>query len=166
MLWFTWSGRQDPMLEFPGALLEFKAESPIGTQVFRARTVERSDSLARRRMTPKARLSSEHLFRGLKMNRLLLVTAVVATAALAACGKKEDMPAPAPMSTPAPAPTPVAEAASAAVTESVEAAKAIGNAASVAANAVGIAASTAVDAAVGAAKDATASAKKEKKGGC
>ena len=87
-------------------------------------------------------------------------------AALTACGKKEDMPAPAPMSAPAPAPTPVSDTASAAVTESVEAAKAIGNAASVAANATGNAASAAVGAAVSAAKNATAPVKKEKKGGC
>ena len=94
------------------------------------------------------------------MKRLHLLTFVIAAAALTACGKKEELPAP------APAPTPVADAASAAVTESVEAAKAVGNAASAAAIAAGDAASAAVGAAVDTAKDAAASVKKEKKGGC
>jgi hypothetical protein len=94
------------------------------------------------------------------MNRLHLATLVLAAAALTACGKKEELPAP------TPAPTPVADAASAAVTESVEAAKAIGDAASAAATAAGNAASAAAGAAVDTAKGAVARVTKEKKGGC
>jgi hypothetical protein len=76
------------------------------------------------------------------MNKSLVLASIVAALALAACGKKEEAPAPA-VETPAAAPAPVAEAASAVVDAASDAAAATANAASEAAAAVAEAASAA-----------------------
>ena len=95
-----------------------------------------------------------------KMNKSLVLAAIVASIALAACGKKEEapvvVPAPAPMAAPAVAVPAAVEAASAASNAASAAAGAAMNAASAAAAASSAATST--NAAVGAAADAAKAA--------
>lgn len=85
----------------------------------------------------------------LQMNKSLVLIAVIAAAALVACGKKEEAPAPAPVEAPAAAAAVVDAAASAA-----EAATVAADAVAASASAAGEAADKAVDAAAEAAKAA------------
>ena len=92
--------------------------------------------------------------RNLKMNKSLVLAAIVASVALVACGKKEEaaVPAPAPMAAPA-----AVEAASAAAGAASVAAGAAMDAASAASSAA-VSTGAAASAAVGAAADAAQSA--------
>src|SRR5687767_13338711 len=92
------------------------------------------------------------------MNKSLLLASLVAAVALAACGKKEEVPAAPPATSPAPAPAPVSDAASAAASAAVSAGTAAASAAAGAASATADAAKEAAGKAVEAAKDAASKA--------
>jgi hypothetical protein len=93
------------------------------------------------------------------MKKTLILASLMAAVALAACGKKPEVaaPAPAPVAAPAPAtPAPVAEAAAGAASAAAGAATAAGAAAGAATDAAKAAAGAAVGAAADAAKGAVA----------